>query len=121
MGEEHLHYQRNHGEISPVKLHRGGTYNPIIVDISTKRHNKYRRCVFRSGEDDSGILLASSFLHKKIPLKHRRSYKYDAGQIILIGTPLSSDVCEREIPKFAMVKRRANSIRNVSGEILQLK
>ena len=38
VGAEHWNEQQNRGEINPGELRRGGTRNPIRVDISTKLH-----------------------------------------------------------------------------------
>ena len=80
VGEEHLHDQQKHGEMSPGELLRGGTRDPIRVDISTTRHLGYGGRIFGSGVDDPGKKFASSFLRKdKIPLTHRRIYNYSSG------------------------------------------
>ena len=83
-----MHDQRNHREISPGKLHCGGTLNPIGVDIYTICHKKYGGHILVSEEDDLVKLFASYFPRKgKTPLTHCRSSKYDAGQEIRIGPP----------------------------------
>ena len=88
VGEEHNHDKWNRGEIFPGESRRGGTRDPISVDISTTRHNGYGVCVCGSGEDDLVNLFASYFLRKeKIPLTHRKSSKYDISQEIHIGNP----------------------------------
>ena len=76
-------------------------------------HNEYRRRVCRSGDNDLGILFVSFFFWKdKNPLTHHRISKYNSGQEIRIESPESSDVREREIPKFLTCKRRVNSSRD---------
>ena len=115
MGEDNWHDQQNHGEISLGELHRGGTRNPIRVDISTTCHLGRGGCVFRSGEDAPGNLFASYFLRKEKPLIHSRSSNNDAGQEIWIGTTESSNVSEGKIPKFSEGKCGANSGRGGGG------
>ena len=61
MREEHCHDQQNSGEISSGVLHRGGTRNPIRVDIFTTRHLEHVGCICRSGEYDQGNLFALFF------------------------------------------------------------
>ena len=48
------------------------------------------------------------FGEKKNSLTHRRSSKYDAGQKIKVGTPESSDVRKRKVPKFSSSKHGTN-------------
>ena len=110
VGAEYFHDQQNCREMSPVKLRCGGTLDPIGVDISTVRHYEYGGHVHRSGKDDSGNLFASYFLRKeKIPPTHHRGSKYDTGQENRIAPPESSDVYERVINKFTLIKHIVNS------------
>ena len=82
------------------------------------RHNGYRGRICRSV--GYSLVFFSYFLLKdKIPLTHRRSSKYYAGQEIRIGPPESSGVRKREIPKSAMGKRVSNSIYDGERGILQ--
>ena len=55
---EHLHNRQKRRELLQRELRRGGMHDPIRVDISTTRHNRYRGFVCGSGEDDSGIFLS---------------------------------------------------------------
>ena len=58
--------------------------------------------LFRKKHNDPGNFSASSFLQReRIPLTHRRSSKNDTGQKIKVGTPESSDVRKRKVPKFS--------------------
>ena len=59
VGEEYQDDQQNCGKISPGELRRSGTWNPIIMNISSTRHLGHRILVHGSGEDD---------LRKKLPL-----------------------------------------------------
>ena len=100
VGVEHLHDQKNCRKISPRNLCRGGTRNPIRVDISTTRHLGHRGRVCRSGENDSGNRFSSSFLRKeKTPLNNHRISKYNTVQESQTGTPEFSNVSKGEIPK----------------------
>ena len=70
------------------------------MDISTTRHLIHGRRVRRSGENDSGNILASYFIPKDgNPLTKRRSFNYNAGQEIRTGAPESSDISGGEIIK----------------------
>ena len=72
VGGKHQHDQKNSGEISPGELRHSGMFNPTQVDISIMLHLGHGRRVSESGENDSGNILASSFLHKdENPLIHR--------------------------------------------------
>ena len=64
VGAEHWNEQQNRGEIKPGELRRGGTRNPIRVDISTKLHLGQGDAFFGSGEADPGNLFDSYFLRK---------------------------------------------------------
>ena len=81
--------------------------NIIKVDISTTRHPGHGVRVRRSGENDPGKLLDSSFIRKDGKnITHRWRSNYDAGQKIRAGTPESSDVIKEEIPKLLAKERR---------------
>ena len=81
MGAEHLHNQKNHSEIPPGDLRRGGMDNKIRVDIYTTRYLGYGGRICGSGEDDPVKPFVSYFIHKdKMHLTHCRSYMYDAGE-----------------------------------------
>ena len=102
VGEISLYYQKNCVEIYPGDLRRSGTFNPIIVDISTTRHLIHRGCVCGSGENDLGILFSLSFLQKdENPFTHCRNSKYDANQGGWTGPPGYSDVIKGKIPKLS--------------------
>ena len=45
VGKGNWHNQGNHGEISPGELCRGGTLDPIRVNITTMRHLGHRVCI----------------------------------------------------------------------------
>ena len=110
MGEEHLNNEKNCGEISSGELRRGGTRDPIIVDISTTRHLGHGGCISGSGEDDPENFSPLYFLQKdKIHLTHHRRSKYNDGQEIRIRTHESSDISERKLPKVSAIKRGADS------------
>ena len=113
MGEEHSQYQRNHGEISPGNVRRGGTLDPIGVDILTTHHKEYGRRIHRSGGYSLGRLFSSPFLRKfKISHTPNRNSKYDTREEIWPGPPESSDVRKRKISKFEICKHGVDLIRD---------
>ena len=76
VGKEHQNDHRNCAEISSGDLNPSGTWNQTRIDISSTRHLGHERCVRGSGENNTGILLASSFIQKdEYPLPRRRGSK----------------------------------------------
>ena len=120
MGAENLHDQKNRKEIYPGKLRRGGTCDPIGVEIYTTCHKEYGRSVCGSGENDLGNLFSLPFLRiDKIPLTYSRISKYDAGKKMRPEPHEPCDFREQEIPKFATCKHRVYLRRDMGGRILQ--
>ena len=121
IGEEHWQDQKNHGQISPGELRRGGIRYPIRVDIYKKvRHLGHLVCVCGSREDATGNPFFLIFYSKKTPLTHSGRYKYDASQKHRIGNTESGDVCKGKVPKFSVGKRGTNLERDGGMSMLQL-
>ena len=88
----------------------------------TTHHLGHRGRVCGSGENDSGILFVLSLIHKyENPLTHPTTSKYDDGQENRNGTPESSDVSTREIPKNPVGEHETYSGRDGERVILQLR
>ena len=100
----------NRGEISPRELRRGGTRDPIRVDISATHHLGHGGCGCGGGEYALGKKIVSSFVQKyKNTLTHCRIFKYYSGQEIRTGAPESSDSSKGKMPQFSDGKCRTNS------------
>ena len=77
MGEEHQHDKQNSELISPGDLRKSGMFNPIIMDIYSRRHLGHMRRLRGSAENESEKRFALSFIRKNgNPILSCRSFEY---------------------------------------------
>ena len=81
MGKEHVHDQKNFGEISSGKLRRVGMSDPIRVDIFVTYDKKHGVCDCGSGEASPGNIFVSHLIRNiEIFPTYHRNFKYVSGQ-----------------------------------------
>ena len=96
-------------EISPSKLHLGGSYDTIRMDILATHDARYGTRVYGSGETSSENLFALFFPQEiEISPVYCVKLNYDAGHKRQPMPTIPSGIIQQEIPQFAMCEQQSD-------------